>query len=144
MFIVLLSFSSSLATKYQSLNDELCMVRPTLIDLNPFELKYYPFMVSLGKCSGSCYSGNYLSTKACVPSKTKDLNLKAFNMITNRNKTKKSVNHFSYDCKCKFNRTTCNSSQKWNNETCQYEYTNYSTCKEDYSWSRSTCICENG
>ena len=24
-------------------------------------------------------------------------------------------------CKCKFNSTTCNSNQKWNNKTCQYE-----------------------
>ena len=35
VFIVLLSFSSSLATKCVSLNDEPCMFRPTLIDLNP-------------------------------------------------------------------------------------------------------------
>ena len=53
MFIVLLSFSESLAhdqTKCLSLNDEPCMVRPTLIDLNSVELKYYRFMISLGKC----------------------------------------------------------------------------------------------
>ena len=55
VLIVLLSFSSSLArvekvqTKFLSLNDEPCMVRPTLIDSNPIELKYYPFMISLNK-----------------------------------------------------------------------------------------------
>ena len=54
MFIVLLSFSSSLATKCLSLNDEPCMVRPTLIDLNSVELKYYRFMISLIKCTGGC------------------------------------------------------------------------------------------
>ena len=57
MFIVLLSFSESLAcdlTKCLSLNDEPCMVRPILIDLNPIELQYYPFMISLDKCSGCC------------------------------------------------------------------------------------------
>ena len=53
LFIVLLSFSSSLATKCLFLNDEPCMVRPTLIDLNPVELKYYPFMISLNKYTGS-------------------------------------------------------------------------------------------
>ena len=47
------SFSESLATKYLSLNDEPCMVRSTLIDLNSVELKYYPFMISLDNCSGS-------------------------------------------------------------------------------------------
>ena len=50
LFIVLLSFSSSLArdrTKVLFLKDEPCMVRPTLIDLNHVELKHYPFMISL-------------------------------------------------------------------------------------------------
>ena len=65
VFIILLRFSSSLATKYLSLNDEPCMIRPTLIDLNPVELKYYPFMISLHKCSGSCnvYLQNYVFKK---------------------------------------------------------------------------------
>ena len=65
-FIVLWSFSESLTTKCVSLNDEPYMVIPTLIDLNPFELKYYPFMISLEQCSGSC---NILSPKICVPKK---------------------------------------------------------------------------
>ena len=60
VFVVLLSFSVSLATKCLFLNDEPCMVRPTLINMNPIELKYYPFMISLNKCTGSC---NILSQK---------------------------------------------------------------------------------
>ena len=54
MFVVLLSFNESLTTKCLSFNDELCMARPTLIDLNPVGLKYYPFMIILDKYSGSC------------------------------------------------------------------------------------------
>ena len=68
MFIVLLSFSESLATKCLFLNDEQCMFRPTIIDLNLAELKYYPFIRSLDKCSGSC---NILSSKISVPKETK-------------------------------------------------------------------------
>ena len=54
VFIVLLSFSSSLASKCVLLNDEPCMIRPTLIDLNPVGIKYYLFMISINKCTGSC------------------------------------------------------------------------------------------
>ena len=61
------------------------MVRPTLINMNPVELKYYPFMVSLNKCTGSC---NVLSPKTCVPKKAKDIYVKAFNMITNKDEAK--------------------------------------------------------
>ena len=70
------------------------MIRPFLIDLNPVELKYYPFMISLNKCNGSCNSVNDISMKICVPSKTKDVNVKVFNMITNRNEAKTLVKIF--------------------------------------------------
>ena len=65
VFIVLFSFRSSLSTTCLSLNDETCMARATVIDLNPAERKYlfmisldksaehkYLFMTSLDKCNG--------------------------------------------------------------------------------------------
>ena len=70
-FIVLLSFSESLATKCLLLNDEPFSFRPTLVDINPIELEYYPFMISLNKCTGSC---NVLSPKIYIP---KELILRA-------------------------------------------------------------------
>ena len=51
--------------------------RTSLIDLNPVELKFYPFIFSLDECTGSC---NVLSLKTCVPKETKDTNVKAFDM----------------------------------------------------------------
>ena len=84
------------------------VVRPTLIDTNPVELKFYPFMISLDKCTGSC---NVLSRKICIPKETKGINVKAFNMITNKNESKATTEDISCDCKCKFNSTTCNSNQ---------------------------------
>ena len=68
VFIVLLSFIKALVAKCVSLNDEPCMISPFLIDLNPVELKYYLFMISLDKCIGSC---NLLSPKIYVPKKKK-------------------------------------------------------------------------
>ena len=78
-----------------------------------------------------------LSTKICIPNKTKDINVKAFNMTKNKNEedvnvkvfnmtkneAKTVVKHIKCDCKCK-----CNTY----------------TCKKVYSWNPSTCICENG
>ena len=93
LLIALLSFSESLATKCALLNNEPCMTRTFRINSNPVELKYYPFMISLHKCSGSCNSVNDLSIKICAPSKTKNRNVKVFNMITNRNAAKLMVKH---------------------------------------------------
>ena len=59
LFIVLLNFSKSLPrdqTKCLFLNDEPCMVRPTLVDMNPFT-------ISLNECTGSC---KVVSHQKCV------------------------------------------------------------------------------
>ena len=49
------------------------MVRSTVTDLNPVELiKYYPFIISFDKCTGSC---NVLSPKICIPKETKEINV---------------------------------------------------------------------
>ena len=77
LFVVLLRFNESLAgdqTNCLFLNDELCMARPTIIYINTIELKYYPFVISLNKCIGSC---NALSPKICLPKENKDINVKS-------------------------------------------------------------------
>ena len=72
--------------------------------MNPFELKYYPSMISLNKCTES---GNVLSSNICVPQETKDINIKVFNML-NKNKAKAMTENISFHCQYKFNSTTCN------------------------------------
>ena len=138
------NFNGSLATRCVSLNNEPCKVMSTLIDLNPVELDYCPFMISLDKCSGSCNAVDELSTKICAPSKTKDVNDKVLNMITRTNVAKTLVNHISCDWKCKLHSKTCISNQKWNIKSRQCECKIYRTCKKDYRLNPRRCICENG
>ena len=88
-----------------SLNNEPCIISPALINLIPLDFKY-PFMISLDTCSDSF---DDLSTKICVPSKTEEINVKVFNVITNKNKAKTMIKHISCGCKCKFNSAACNS-----------------------------------
>ena len=95
VFITLMSFCISLSTKCVSLNNETCMINSFLIDLNLAELKYCPFMISSDKCSGSCNSIDDLSTKICVPSKTKDINVQV-QYETNKNEAKTLVKHISW------------------------------------------------
>ena len=44
------------------------MVKPTIIDMNPVEIKYYLFTIGLNKCSGSC---TIILINTCVPKKQK-------------------------------------------------------------------------
>ena len=107
LFIALLSFKGSLATKCMSLNSESCTARPTLIDLNTVELNYYPFMISLDK-SNEVVMLLMTSLKKHVFPVKQDVNVKVLNMITRTNEAKTLVKHISCECKCKFNLTTCN------------------------------------
>ena len=54
--------------------------------------------------------------------KKQDINIKVFNIVTNKNEAKTMTKHISCDSRCLFNNTACDSNQKWNNETYQYEY----------------------
>ena len=90
VFLVLLGFCSSLATKCVSLNEEPCIARPNLIVLNPVELKYNAIMISLDECTGNC---NVFSQNICVSKETKDINIKAFNIIINKNEAKTMTKH---------------------------------------------------
>ena len=44
-------------------------------------------MISLDKCTDSC---NVLSLKICVAKETRDINVKGFNMVTNKDEAKKN------------------------------------------------------
>ena len=84
-----------------------------------------------------------LLQKYVFQKETKDINIKSFNMITNKDEAKAMTEHSSCDCKCKFNSTTCNSKQKWNNKTCQSACKSYHKCEKYFSWNPSTCMFEN-
>ena len=69
-------------------------------------------MISLDKYSGRCSDS---SPKICVLKETKDLNVKAFNMLTNKNSdrdAKTLTGKISCDYQCQFNSTTCKLNQK--------------------------------
>lgn len=60
--LVMLCFARSLivaeAIKWAYINNQPCMVRPMLIDFNPDELYYSPFIISM-----SSYNGIYNTAK---------------------------------------------------------------------------------
>ena len=68
------------------LNVEPCLARRYLIDLNPNEVHFYPSMVRLDRCNGSCHTLDDPFGNICVPYKIADVNL--FNMIAKINEKK--------------------------------------------------------
>ena len=49
VFIALLSFSWSLATTCKFLNNEPCITKSALVDLDPDDISHYEFMVNIDK-----------------------------------------------------------------------------------------------
>ena len=96
-FNALLRFTGSLVSKCVSLSNKPCLVTPTLINLNGIKLYYYPFIISLDKFSGRINVVDDLSTKICVPSRIKDVNIKVFNLIKIINEAKTLVKHIFCD-----------------------------------------------
>ena len=97
--------SASYHTKCISLSSQKYMTQSTLINLhsNDYsqELHYYPLAVNLDRSIGSCNTLNDLYNKVCIPSKTEDLNLSVFNVITGVNESKTLRKYISSKCKCK-------------------------------------------
>ena len=106
------------------INNELCIARPNLIDFNSNELYCYPFMVSLGRCYGSCNTLDDLSSRTYVPNKIEDVNLFFF-QYDNKNKLIKNSNKTFYTIVMYiFDGRKCNLNQKWNKEFCKCEWKN--------------------
>ena len=70
-------------------------------------------------------------------------NLSVFNIIIGINESSTLTKHISYECKCKFYESKCNSNQWWNSDKCWCECKKHHMYGKDYIWNPSTCICEN-
>ena len=110
-FIALLSFIVSLAAKCTSLNNELYLVRPTFINLNPKELYHYPLMISLKRWNESCYSLDDSCARICSPNKTEVINLNVLDLTNRKNESKIFEKKKSFDCKCELDDSKFNSNQ---------------------------------
>ena len=141
LFIVLLSFNEFLTCDWcLILNDEPSLVRSTLIDLNPVNLHIiHSWLVCINVLEVVMYF------QICVPKETKDINVKAFNMI----KKKKTKHNNDKSNEKTIIQVIVNSNSIVQhaihqiNKIRQCNYKNYCNRKKDYRWTPSICICED-
>ena len=128
-----------------SMNNQVCKVRPEIVNVNTNEPVFYPFSIKTSKCSGSCNNINDPYAKICVPDVVKDLNVKVFNPMSTTNKTRHKKWHGKCKCKCRLDASVCNNKQGWNNDKCRCEckeLTDKGICDKEYIWNTSNCKCE--
>ena len=129
------------------MNNQPCITRPTLADLNPDKHNqgFSHYSSRLGRCNGSCNTLVVPSNRICISNKTEDANINVFNMITRINESKTSIKHISCDCICKFDGRKFKSNEKWRLDKSRYESKNpinHCVYKENYVWNPNICDCK--
>ena len=104
-----------------SMNNQECKVRPQIVNVNSDEPVFYPFSIKTSKCSGSCNNISNPYAKICVPDVVKNLNFKAFNLMSKTNETRHIKWHETCKWKCRFDASVCNNKQRWNDDKCRCE-----------------------
>ena len=74
------------------------------------------FNIKTSKCSGSCNNINDPHTKWCVPDVAKNLNIKAFNLMSRTNETRHIEQHETCKCECRLDSSVCNDKQRCNDD----------------------------
>ena len=78
------------------LNNRPCQAKPTLVNINSNKTLFYPFIVSINKCGGSCCTIDDSHARICIPNKVKNVNVKVFNLMSGVNEARFLVQHESW------------------------------------------------
>ena len=105
-----------------SMNNQKCMSRPKIMDLNPHEPVFFPYSIKTNKCSGSCNNINDPFAKLCVPDIFKNINVKIFNLMSRINETRQIVWRETCKCICRLTKAICNSKQIWKKDKCRCKF----------------------
>ena len=72
-----------------SINNQECIVRPQIVNVNGDDPVFFPYSVKTRKCSCNCNNINNPLAKLCVPDVVKNLHVKVLNLVAGINETKR-------------------------------------------------------
>ena len=94
------------------MNNQECKARLQILNANSDEPVFYHFRIKTSKCSGSCNNISNPYAKMCVPDIAKNLNVKAFNLMSRTNETRHIKWHETCKCKCRLDASVSNNKQR--------------------------------
>ena len=74
--------------KFVSMKNQEYKFRTKIIDINSKEPSFYLYNIKVNKFSGSCNNFNDPYAKLCISDIVKNMNVKAFNLISKTNETR--------------------------------------------------------
>ena len=129
-----------------SMKNRECTVRPEIISTNSNNPMFHPFSVKINRCCSNCNNINDPYAKICGPDIVKDLNVKAFNLMSRTNDTRSIKWHKLCNCICRLNEIICNNKQRWNEDKCRCDCKKLIDKKgvydKSYIWNPSNCECQ--
>ena len=99
-----------------SMNNQVCKVRPEIINVKSNDPVFYPFSIKTRKCSCSCNNINDPYAKICAPDAVKELNVKVFKLMSRTNEIRHIKWHETCKCKCRFYANVDNNKQRRNDD----------------------------
>ena len=76
----------------------------------------FPYKIKVDKCVGSCNDKDNPYFKVCTPEVAKNISVKIFDLISQKNVLKNITFHKSCKCDCLLDEKVCNNKQKWNED----------------------------
>ena len=106
--------------------------------------KYMTFLyeIKVERCVGNCNDKDNPYFKVCFPVSIKNISVKVFDLISQKNVLRNVSFHKSCKCHCLLYEKVCNNKQKWNKEKCRSECLEIKDCDVGFSWNVVNCRCE--
>ena len=73
-----------------SVNIQECKVRSQIVNINGDDVVFFTYSFKTSKCSGNCNNINNPIPKLCVPDVVKNFHVKAFNLVSGTNETRRT------------------------------------------------------
>ena len=121
------------------LKNEECKVRKVSVDN---DCMTFPYNIGVDRCIGSCNDKNNPYFKVCLPDIVKNISIKSFDLISQKNVLRNISFYQSCKCGCLLDKNVCNNKQKWNKEKCRCECLVKEKCDNDSFFNVVNCSCE--
>lgn len=141
LLFIILPIIVTEALKCESVDNQPCLARETIVNINNNEPRYYPFAIKLNKCTGSCDDLGNPFAKICEVNETRKRIIKVYDILFNKYWPMVIKEDVSCDCQCKFNSSVCKG-QRWNKNKCRCEC-DRQRCRRGFVWDYSVCSCRN-
>ena len=102
----------------------------------------FPYKIKVDKCAGSCNDVENPYLKVCLPDIVKNISVKSFDLISQKNMLRNISFHLSCKCGCLLDEKVCNNKQKWNKNKCRCECLEIKECESGSFWNVVNGRCE--